>query len=292
MVRELGRGRVLLIGFLLALPLLAAGLLVLDVGKAEEGLIDRRYAEAAVELERLLPQAAGLERERVLFLLGQARLLGGDLDGAVEALERLSRESPNSAWADRATFERAGALSRRKEYRAAAELLEEKVGALVSEERKELAAGVYLRLAGKALEGEKPDHGRARTFYDLALGLGLQGARAEEVGFEAAGQALALKDWNDAVVRLREFIGRWPELARLAQARFLLGDAMRQWGRTLEARLALRETVRLHPGHEASAKALYALAEAYGMPAPPTDNDLVQGVSALRKLIETGRAHV
>lgn len=285
MVRELGRGRVLLIGFLLALPLLAAGLLVLDVGKAEEGLIDRRYAEAAVELERLLPQAAGLERERVLFLLGQARLLGGDLDGAVEALERLSRESPNSAWADRAAFERAGALSRRKEYRAAAELLEEKVGALVSEERKELAAGVYLRLAGKALEGEKPDHGRARTFYDLALGLGLQGARAEEVGFEAAGQALALKDWNDAAGRLREFIGRWPESARLAQARFLLGDALRQWGRTLEARLALRETVRLHPGHEASAKALYALAEAYGMPAPPTDNDLVQGVSALRKLI-------
>ncbi len=269
----------------LALLLLGAGRL-LGPREAEEKLLDRRYQEAARELSALLEKAPpGAERERMLFLLGEARLLSGAVDKAAEAFDRLLKESPRSPWADRAAFGKAEALAGAKRFREAAEILEKRVGALVSEKRKEQVAGVYLRLAAKALEGERPDHRKARTFYDLALGLGLRGSRAEEVSFLAASEAFECKDYADAARRLEAFLKKRPDSARLGRATYLLGESYRRSGRLLEARRVFREGAKKFRGTKEAAKCLYGLGKTFGMPRPGSEGALSQGVGAYRELI-------
>ncbi len=269
----------------LALLFLGAARLV-GTKAAEEKLLDRRYKEAAGELSALLEKAPpGVERERMLFLLGEARLLSGEVEKAARAFSRLLKEAPRSPWADRAAFGEAEALAGARRFREAAEILEKRVGALVSEKRKEQVAGVYLRLASKALEGEKPDHRKARNFYDLALGLGLRGKRAEEVSFLAASEAFECKDYSDASKRLEAFLKKWPDSARLGRATYLLGESYRRSGRLLEARRVFREGAKKFRGTREAARCLYGLGKTFGMPKPGSDGALSQGVGAYKDLI-------
>ncbi len=255
-------------------------------GQAEELLLDRRYEEAARELSRLLEKLpAGAERERVLFLLGEARLLSGQVDEAARAFDRLLKESPRSPWANRAAFGKARALAEAKRFREAAEILEKQVGALVSEKRKEEVAGVYLRLAAKALQGEKPDHRKAVTFCDLALDLGLRGSRAEEVFFLAAKEALASRDYKGAARRFRTFLEKWPDSSRRGEAIYLLGEGLRRSGILLEARKAFREGAKRFRGSKVAAKCLYGLGKTFGMPRPSDSGALSQGIGAYKELI-------
>ncbi len=283
-----GLRRISLFSLALFLPafLLFGAAFLAGTRDAEEKLLDRRYEAAARELSGLLEKTpAGPEREWTLFLLGKAWLLSGKVEKAAEVFGRLLKEAPRSPWADRAAFGRAEALGRAKRFREAAEILERRVGALVSEKRKEQAAGVYLRLAGKALEGEKPDHRKARMFYDLALGLGLRGSRAEEVSYMAAKETFAAGDYRDAARRLEAFMKRWPDSGRLGKAEYLLGESYRKSGRLLEARRVFREGAKRFRGSAEGARCLFGLGKTFGMPRPGGEGALSQGVGAYRRLI-------
>src|SRR6185503_20258930 len=87
-------------------------------------------------------------------------------------------------------------------FREASEVYRDEVERLTGPARKEEIAATYLGLAEKALSGESPDHGKAKTFFDLALDLGLSREKDEATRLRAAKAAYEQNDAADAIRRL------------------------------------------------------------------------------------------
>ena len=160
---------------LLATVLLAAGYALWNpLTQGEESMIQRRYAEAVGHLETAVAEGPEAQRDRALLLLGRARLLDGDAEGAVRAFARLVAEQPGSGFRSMARLQQAEALARSGSHREAATIYRDEIARLIGMERKERIAATYLALAEQAQSSaEAPDHPRAVTFFDLALDLGL-----------------------------------------------------------------------------------------------------------------------
>ncbi|MHC4899555.1 MAG: tetratricopeptide repeat protein, partial [Planctomycetota bacterium] len=125
--------------------LVTAGFVLVQDGlkKGEDLLIQRKYREAATQLEKALSDAPAAERDRVLLLLGRARWLAGDVAGAVRAYERLVRNHGGSTLVHKARFQQAEALASRGDYRAAAPIYRAEIERLVGLSRKEEIATTY-----------------------------------------------------------------------------------------------------------------------------------------------------
>ena len=102
-----------------------------------------------------------------------------------------------------------------KQFEQAEKIYEQEVIRLVSPERKERIAKVYLDFAEEYFTGKwverkgsrgiekKPDYGRAKTFYELALQMEIGKVKEEEVRFQVARCAFELEDYADAITTLR-----------------------------------------------------------------------------------------
>ncbi|MFQ5507545.1 MAG: tetratricopeptide repeat protein, partial [Planctomycetota bacterium] len=244
---------------------------------AEQSLISRDYASAARLLDREL--AAALENEqaegqdRLLFLLANARLLGGDLARAEGDFERLERDYPSSRYRFLASYGKARCRAGASRFQEAADLYRTQVARLLSAERRKRLAEVYTGLAQKALAKDPVDYKGAISFLDLAVGLELPRQKAQELGLRAAKLAFEGKDYKGAVARFRglvlELRGRVfePVPGRPAwNERLWLARAWRRAGQIPEARRLLEDLLREGIPGEQAPSARYELALCFGVP--------------------------
>ncbi|MBM4130508.1 tetratricopeptide repeat protein [bacterium] len=271
------------------LLLSAAAIWLADLRQGEDLLIQRQYKEAAAALQAVLPQAAPAERDRVLYLLGKARLLAGDAEGAVASFTQLQQETTSPLLAAGA-FEQARAYERQGRHRQAAEIYRDRIASLIGLDRKEELAGTYLGLAELALGKDPADHARAATFFELALDLGLLPARSRAVRLKLAESYLATGKHAPAIERLQPLIEEMePDQGRL-RAMLVLGRARLQANDRAGARAVLRDLRALRPEAPESGDAAYEIALSYGVPQPAAA-DLERAVSALRELQQKHPLH-
>src|SRR4029077_11190205 len=90
------------------------------------------------------------------------------------------KDFPKSDWLARARFGRAAALTKQRNYQAAAAIYKSEAQRLLSSGRKDELSSIYLEFADRYFEGvpaagptaqKQPDYGQALAFYAQALQL-------------------------------------------------------------------------------------------------------------------------
>jgi len=267
-------------GLVVLLFVLASAILGDALHRGEEALIRRRYGEAVTALQQALAEATPADRERVLLLLASAQHLAGDSASAVATYRRLLEDHPASHLRAKARFRLADTLAASGAEGDAAALYREEVERLIGEQRKEEVAETYLGLAEKAMQAAKPDFGRAVTFFDLALDLGLSPAKARATRLRAADARLREGNAPDAIARLQPLVRELDRGDIERQAMLLLGQAKLAAGDRAGARATFADLIALARDSDEAAEAAYQTAAAYGVPAP-APGEVDRAVAAL-----------
>ena len=174
--------RLTLCAFCLSLTMFAASALAEPpaLAEIEDLLADRNYPEAIAQLQAALRQPPE-NADYLALLLGNAYFYQQDYPNAIQTYQRLAADYPASAWRQKALFGAAESHVRAKQFREAGDIYLPAVTQLVSPERKERLASVYLNFAEEFFTGAwvkrverqeletRPDYARAKTFYELAL---------------------------------------------------------------------------------------------------------------------------
>jgi TolA-binding protein len=266
-------------------------------------LQDRRYEEAAAALKALAAKA-GAPADRLLYAEGRAWTFAGKYDEAAAALARVEKEFPKSPWARRARFARGVALAKKGDFASAESIYRAEAEYLLSHERKQELADIYLGFARKYAtprtersppDQPPPDYAKALTFFEQALELGPRPEMRPEIELQIAECHRHGGDFEEAYRRYNEFVKQWPDDPRTPEARYRAGYCKLRQGDGPFARRAFEDLLALWPGDKLPAdkaqaeyvvRAAYDLGLTYGLPQPPSDEDLASGIAALDAFIK------
>ena len=275
------------------------------VGALQEG----RFADAAASLETLVngeknPPA----RAYLALILGGARRLEGKPDAAREALQNALDADPKGPWAAKIRMELADVDLAAGRHERAEALGRGVAETLLGDDRKDRLARVYQDFAERQLKPNDPvTPADPKSAYDL-FSQGRQVAKGEALRarllFRMARAAQAAKDFPRAIQDFQNYLKEHPKGAEASDARFHLGEAQRDSGQALPARLTFSDLARdladpgrrpatADPAHadDLRARSLYEIARTYGVPAPPDDTRLNLGVAALGRLLAAYPGH-
>ncbi len=268
------------------------------LSNAKELLGDRKYADAIPLLQTVLDQEGTGAKDAVLFFIGNAYFYQGEYETASEWYARILAEYPDSAWKAKAVFKQAECYLKLKQFDRAERIYEQEVIRLVSPERKERIAKVYLDFAEEYFSGkwvkrqqqamleEQPDYSRAKTFYELALQLELSKAAHEEIRFQIARCAYELGNYSEAIQVLTALQTEYPEGKFLTESVFYLAQSYLKQGQLLQARKVFRDFLEDFPADTHAPQAAFLLSRAYNIPHPTSAEELEMGVEVLRNVFE------
>ena len=130
-------------------------------------------------------KAKDAPRDYLLYLKGRALHLDGKYDEAIAVFDQLGKELPNSPWARRARFAKAVSLARKGDFRSAELIYRAEAEYLLSTDRKQQIADIYLEFADTYFkppkEEQKPDYAKALEFYKKALETGAKPEKQIEI---------------------------------------------------------------------------------------------------------------
>ncbi len=262
-------------------------------GAVRRAMQDRNYAEAVKAIDAAAT-AKDAPRDYLAYLKGRALALQGRYDEAAAAFDAMQKDFPKSQWLRRARFAKAVALARKGDFRAAEPIVRAEAEYLLSIDRKQQTAGIYIEFADAlfkpAKEDEKPDYAKALEFYRKALEAGPKPEKRIEVEMRAAQCLQNMQKFGDAVPLYEKFLkdhpGGWLEL----EAMFRLGECHLAEGNGKLARRVWQDLlVKYVDGalrSERIAEAQFQLAHTWNIPNPENDEQLNLGVSAHRAFIE------
>ena len=259
-------------------------------------LQDRDYEAAAKALDEAAAKD-GASRDFLLFLKGRAQQLQGAHDEAIATLAGVESEFPNSIWGRRAGFARAVSFARKGDFREAELIYRSRAEGLLSADRKQGFADIYLEFADTYFKPPKeeiaPDYQKALDFYNQALDVGPKPEKRIEVELQVAKCYQKLGNFQEAANRLAQFVKDHAGHALEIEARYVLGEAQYSLGDPVSARRTWQDLIAAFPDSpsERLAEARYAIAQTYGMPAPGHAEDLYAGVAALKAFIEKHPGH-
>ena len=282
-----------------------------------DALQSRYYEEAVTLIDEALAEAD--EADVLLYLKGRALTELSRYDEAIAAYTRIEEEFAEGPWVSRARFGRADIFVRARKYQAAGDVYRAEAERLLSRQRKDELAAIYLEFANLYYEGipaEDPsqapqrDFQQALTYYQEALKLGPTLPVRQSVEFRIARCQQELGNAGEAIASYQQFLkqhgpdepesGEAAEIEVTAEARFRLGESQLAAGQTAAARKTWQDFRTAYadvdeelPGElvEFLAKAAYHLPRTFGIPAPATDVDLELGVTAARSFIENYPEH-
>jgi len=303
--------RRLLLASLVAPALLAALLTVsaaadapLVAEKVRELMQDRKYAEA-VEAIDVAAAAKDAPKDYLAYLKGRALFLQKDYDRAAAAFDELAKQFPESRWARRARFAKGQALARKGDFRGAELIYRAEAERLLSEDRKQELADIYLEFADDyfkpADKEQKPDFAKAMEFYRKALEVGPKPAEKIEVELLVAQCQQELGELDEAAGLYEKFIEAHPKHALEVEARFRLGECRLAQGKRAEARRTWQDLLAEHAdsSSERIAEAAFRLSRCWRIPQPQSDEELSLGVAALEAFLArfpehklAGQAHL
>ncbi|MDY0169059.1 MAG: tetratricopeptide repeat protein [Thermoguttaceae bacterium] len=259
----------------------------------------RDYAAAVAAIDPLLQQE-GAPKDYLAYLKGRALALAKKYDEAAAVLAAIGEQSPDSPWARKGRFAAAAALVAKGDFARAEAIYRAEAESLLSVERKQEVAGIYLEFADPLFdppkESDEPDYAAAEELYRKALDLGLAPEKQMEVELRVArclleqGGESAL---DGAVAAYTAFIGENPGSAHDVEARFRLGECRLAQGELAKARQVWRELLAEYPEADSPqvAEAAFRLAETWRIPEPQSKRELVHGVAALRRFVERYPEH-
>ena len=268
-----------------------------------EKLQNREYADAVA----LLDQAAAepkAPRARLLYAKGRALYQAGKYDDAIAAFDVVEKEFAKDAWARRARFARAVALAKKGDFATAETLYRAEAEYLLSHERKQELADVYLSFARKYAKprdekspADQPpaDYPKALQFFAAALELGPKPSLRPEIELQMAECHRLSGNFPEAIRRYEEFVKQRASDERIIEARFRLGESYYAVGDKAKARHVWQDLLASVPAdkkparpqdEEFLAQGAFFIGSTYGMPAPDNDDQLTLGTAALEAMIE------
>ncbi len=274
---------------------------------------DRNYADAVVEIDKALAVqdeakpagakknggAAKIDYDYLAYLKGRALHLLGDYDLAIAAYKQLEKDFPDSPWARRARFGAAVSYARKGDYLTSETIFKKEVQFLLSEDRKQQIADIYLEFADayfappKDELEKKPDYQKALEFYQKALEVGPKPDKRVEVELLVAQCFQKLNNHAEAANHFQQFVKDHKDSPLAIEAKFRLGESQLAQNQQAEARRTWQDLLADHADakSERLAEATYSIAKTYKIPSPQNDEQLSLGVAALEKFIEKYPGH-
>jgi tetratricopeptide (TPR) repeat protein len=239
------------------------------------------------------------------YLRAIAERLSGQRDAARRTLRTTLQAVPNSPWAAKIRFELAGLELADGNWAAAEELARGEAMRLLSGTRKDELAEVYHAFARRLLEpGDplvRPDPNAAYELLVQARELAEGPALRAQLLFSMGRASMAAPNPVRAIENFQLYLRDHPEGADRFAVRLQLGLAQQQTNQPLPARLTwtdlARDIDRKKPPELSQglamirADALWHIPGTYGIPSPPDDTGLNQGVAALRRFLAAFPAH-
>lgn len=269
-------------------------------------LQERKFGEARSALGSLREKTTGEDDRAYLdFLSAVADRLDGRRDSARQTLRKAMQEFAKSAWLPKIRYELAALELAAGEPARAEELARASASPLLADDRKDRLAEVYKSFARGLLKPDDPvtpaDPQAARELLVQARLLAKGAATKAELTVEIARVSRLLNDHARAVEELEARLRDFPEAQGRAAVRLMLGEALRDVGRPLDARLAwtdlARDVEKMKPedrnpvDDRARADALAAIPSTYGIPTPPDPRSLALGVAALERFLAAYPGH-
>lgn len=290
-------------------PILAIDAEQNDVSEDIRALIqDRDYAAAIEAIDQALANEDS-PADYLLYLKGRACHYQKKYDEAALTFDKLVDEHAESDWVRQAKFAKAAALARKGGFRAAEVIYKEQAEYLLSTNRKQEIATIYLDFAEAYFRPEEaaqqPNYEQARKFFEKALEIGPEPKLTAEIKLRVGQCWQEQENFTEAADRYRSFVEEYRVTqldipVMLAEARFRLGWSELQLGQLAEARrtwqdlLADEELAKRLDGTETLgrlAEARFHLAKTYGAPQPSTSEDLDLSIAALEAFIEHHPTH-
>ncbi|KAF0245707.1 MAG: large extracellular alpha-helical [Planctomycetota bacterium] len=211
----------------------------------ETALKDRDYAKA----ETLLTQALGEAKsgqDEILILIATAQQNAKKNDEAIASLDRLVREYPASGLKMKALYKKGDLLAAKKEFALAGQIYDAQVAAVTAPERRKKIAMIYVEAGREFLN---PKEAKDPTFvanYVAARNLLVKALELEALGVDEEGvrvdvMTCELKggmDRNQLRKTCKEFFEKFPKAAKLDEALFAQGTALRDTGLPFDAKVA------------------------------------------------------
>ena len=282
--------------------------------KVRQLMQDRNYAEAVKAIDEAA-QAKDAPHEYLAYLKGRALHLQDRFDDAAAVFESLEKQFPKGDWVRRARFARAAALARKGDFRSAELIYRAEAEYLLSSDRKQQIADLYLEFADAFFkppkEEQKPDYQKALEFYQKALEVGPKADKKAEIELLLARCQQELKKLDEAIGLYEKFVKEHAASPLDIEARYQLGECQLAKGNFKEARRVWQDLLAKHrdSSHERIAEASFRLSLTWEIPvpaeaaqtanasAPPapqatvSDENLSLGVAALEAFIEKFPTH-
>lgn len=270
---------------------------------------DRQYAKAVDAMDAVLQakpaddaqkngeDANKIDRDYLAYLKGRALQLDHQYDAAVKAYDEMNKQFPKSPWARRARFAKGVTLARKGDFRAAELVYRAEAQFLLSDDRKQEIAAIYLEFADAFFKPEKddvqPDYKRALEFYQRALDVGPKRDSRMQIELRIARCHQKLGNNADAVRLHEKFVKQYPDSPLAIEARFRLGESQMAAGARPTARRTWQDLLAAHKDakSELLPEAAYKIAGTYNLPQPHSDEQLTLGVAALRSFLKTYPEH-
>lgn len=259
-------------------------------------LQDRDYA-AAVKAIEAAGEAEDVDQDYLLYLKGRALHFQEKWDDAVATFATLHQRFPDSDWARRGRFAAGVSHARKGDYRQAELAYRAEAQFLLSADRKQEIADIYLEYADAffrpAKEDQEPDYAKALDFFQRALKVGPKPENRPRIELLIGQCQQELKQWANAVGHYQAFIEKHAGHELEVEARFRLGQSHLGNKQPVEARRAWRDLLDLHGDAKSDRlpQAAFRLSETYNLPMPSSDEDLSLGVTALRRFLEKYPQH-
>lgn len=235
----------------LAVLLVAVCFVVADPNPAdnrangEAALKDRDWAKA----EQLLTQALGEAKsgqDEILMMIATAQQYAKKYDEAIASLDRLVKDYPASGFRMKALYKKGDVLAAKKEFALAGQIYDAQVAAITAPERRKKIAMIYVEAGREFLN---PKEAKDPTFvanFQAARNLLVKALELEALGTDEEGVRIdvitcELKGGMDRVQLLKsckEFFEKFPKSAKLDEALFAYGTALRDTGRPFEGKAA------------------------------------------------------
>ncbi|MCA9214732.1 MAG: tetratricopeptide repeat protein [Planctomycetales bacterium] len=251
---------------------------------------DRDFGTAISRIDEALKDETA-PRDYLTYLKGRAFFYQQRYDDAVKTFDEFAKLFPESEWARQARFAKGLAFARSNDFESAERVFRADAESLLSNERKDEIAQIYLQFANGYFEptdkNKQPDYAKAQAFFAKAIEAAPESKQRPETELKI-GECLAkTQNWGEAINAFSAIIENYPDHSLELEARYRLGNAQFQNGAKVEARRTWQDLLAKFKSSDSKriAEARYHLALTYEMPHPNNRSDLDLGVAAVRAFV-------
>ena len=268
-----------------------------------EAMQDQDFRTAIERIDQTLNEGEG-PSDYLVYLKGRAFYHQKEYTRAIEIFDGFAKTFPDSPWIRRVEFAKAMAHARGRDFRAAQDIYRNEAEFLLSADRKNEIAEIYLQFAHEFYkpkdETTKPDFEKAAVFFQKAIDVAPNAASNRPTELLVAKCWQNLKKFDDAINQFKKLINEDVIEELDVDARFHLGECYFSKGQLKEARRVWQDLLsRYGDKNDRSAEASYQLALTYRLPNPLTRYELDLGVAAMKEFLANypnhksyGKAHL